>query len=442
MIKTISLLSMPDELLKISLFEALQQPNWRASTWISSDVKEIHLLSMTCQKFRRILLPKIYHTVNLRQLSNEPRLHFLSLTPSYGHLCQYLALRISGTGSNFRIIVEALREHCKYLTNLHTLNLDIQLLDGIKCPEKSLDSNIMGATELRYWKNLCATLPRITELDLNGLTWSDAVKGFAKVDLSSVRTLSLHVPAPQLTMISARFLNCAFTELINISLTQQWCPDPDWVRQAFANRKLQSIAIKGTGANAFSHKHACITGRCSWAASVMLLIRLNSTSLTSLTIGTYMCLMLSLRQIPLTRLITLKLQYVDFRGGAFDDFMKPFLRCPLMHLSLDDCYGVPESFCTWFDPSKASEIWPSLRDLSLSNLRTHCGPGDDEPDETGSNRRGRCHRRGLSDCLYWRSHSRLALQDNCARRGILFDSRNWKWFAGYELGRLEWEHRQ
>lgn len=406
-------------------------------------MKELHILSTTCRRFRRILLPKIYHTVNLQQCNNEPRLHFLSLTPSYGHLCRDLALRIAGIGSNFRTVVKTLREQCKHLTNLRSLDLDIRLLDGIKCPGKSLDSNVMSATDLRYWKDLCATIPHVTELHLNSLTLSDAAKGFAKADLSSVRTLSLRLPAPVFTMISSRSLNRAFTGLVNILLPHQWCPDPDWIRQAFANRDLQSVTIESTGA--FGHRHVCTSGRCNWAASITLLVELNSTSLTSLTIGTRMCLMLSLEQISFPSLTTLRLHHYPFRKDTFDNFMKPFLRCPLQHLSLDDCEGVPESFCIWFDPNTASEIWPDLRSLSLSNLKTCSGPGDKQWDEMKPNQRNTWETMANSiPELYWRSHPRLVLQDHCVRRGIFFDSRSWKWFTGFHWreGSTQWGQAQ
>lgn len=408
------ILTLPDELLEISLF------------WYNDSLQELRILSRTCRRFRRVLLPKIYRTVTLRKSCNDSRLHLLSSLPVYGHLIRHLHLRIPGPGSNFRITVEALRAQCEHLTNLQTLDLDIQLLEGIRCPTKSLDTNKMGVTEVRYWRGLFKSLPRITELRLSGLTWEDAVKGFAKADLSNVHTLCLRLPPPMLTMASARSFNHTFTGLVNILFAHEWCPHPDWICQAFANRELQSIVIAGSSWHPFNSGHDCIAFQCNWVESFTLLVKLNSTSLTSLTLTTSICLKLALDIVPLPNLVTLKLHRVCFNDNTFDHFMRPFLQCPLQHLSLDDCQGIPESFCAWFDPSKTSKIWPDLQSLSFGRSKAKIGLGD--KGWYGGLHVFNLHFNDEWAASYWRSHSRLALQDYCVRRGIVFDSSQWGWF--------------
>jgi len=103
--------------------------------------------------------------------------------------------------------------------------------------------------------------------------------------------------------------------------------------------------------------------------------------------------------------------------------MHPFLKSPLRHLGLDDCRKVPESFCNWFDPALGN--WPGLKILSLERLKTASGPGDDIWDEEDPDDRD-----DDNDDVYWRSRTRIALEDFCDKRGIQFAS-EWFWFSGY-----------
>jgi hypothetical protein len=360
----------------------------------------------------------------------------------YGQWCQKLALRIPGPGDSLCELIELLHQQCKYLTSLRVLILDVRLDESAYASDKRYESfdisllpskTKMGAREVRCWKELCSALPRLVELHLHGFLWSDAALGFAKADLSSVRTFGLNLHAPSLSAATARTFHQAFLGLVNITFPRKWCPDSAWVRQAFAGRRLQKIIVSGVVSweSYFNDGHVCSSEVCNWAEAFEELLELNAASLTSLKITSDVILEMSPERVALPRLTSLVFEGIDFNNDEenFEDIMRPFLQSPLEHLALDNCRGVPESFCNWFDP--ASGRWPGLKTLSLEQLETQYGPGDDLWDEADpEEREGWDRAEDDPDDVYWRSHTRIALEDMCTKRGIQFNSQ-WYWFEGY-----------
>jgi hypothetical protein len=296
------------------------------------------------------------------------------------------------------------------------------------CIDEIPNTTTMNTKELYHWKDLCAALPRVTELHLRGFAWSDAAAGFTNVHLSAVRNLNLQLAAPAHRWIlpTARAFNLAFPSLVNITFPSHWCPTVAWVHTAFANRQLQNITITSPE---HDHDHRCFG--CGWGESIELLLTLNATSLISLSLSSDMCLQLSNKRTALPYLTSLILDHVDFDDNEeiFLDVMEPFLRSPLQHLGLDDCKGVPESFCNWFEPTL--NRWSTLKTLSLESLETTCGPGDEEWEEADPEDRKWWDRPDDdNDEVYWRPRSRITLEKYCEQRGIQF-AWNWYWFEGY-----------
>ena len=407
------------------------------SPWDSSRyyVNDVHSLSRVCRRVRRILLPKLYRFVRLLKPSNKRRLSFLELAPMYGHMCEMLAFRIPGAGASFCTLVELLRERCKHFTNLRTLKLDIRLDDDVNSSDNRYDSSSvskipshrkMTARELHCWKDLCSALPRISELHLYGFVLSDAVAGFTKAELPSIRILGLNLAAPALSVTTASMFNRAFPGLVNITFPRKWCPFPAWISRAFSGKRLERIVVN---APSDVDEHSCLFGGCNWAASIECLLELNALSLTSLTFSSYKWELASERS-PLPYLTTLVFNDVEFMNNEaiLERVLRPFLSSPLKHLGLDNCPDVPEAFCHWLDPKSGN--WPGLKTLSLENLETTVGPGDDLWDDEDPEERETWDRAEDNDDVYWRSHSRIALEAFCDKRGIKFTS-EWYWFEGY-----------
>ena len=195
-----------------------------------------------------------------------------------------------------------------------------------------------------------------------------------------------------------------------------------WIQQAFASRRLEKIIVSGF--LSWNGGHKCSSPVCSWAEAFEFLLELCAPSLTSLTIALHLCLEMSAGRCPaLPCLTSLVLQGIDFDDDEelFSHVMEPFLQSPLRHLSLDHCQGVPESFCHWFDLTSGK--WPDLITLSLEQLETTGGPGDDIWDEADPEER-ECWDRANNDNsdVYWRSRTRIVLEEMCAKHGIQFDS--------------------
>jgi hypothetical protein len=381
-----ALLCLPDEILEAAITEAL--PGVPAdftsdSLWDSTQyANDVHNLSQICRRVRRILLPKLYRFVRLLKPNNKCRLSFLELASMHGHMCEKLAFRIPGAGASFCTLVELLRDRCKDFTNLRTLQLDLRLNDDANSSEQPYKSSCvsvdpshrkMAARELHCWKDLCSALPGLSELHLHGFLLSDAVAGFAKAELSSIRTLGLSLAAPVLSSTTASTFNRAFPGLVDITFPCKWYPSTAWISQAFAGRRLERIVVSGK-------QSSNVVGRsfdgCNWAASIELLLELNALSLTSLTISSDKCGELASERSPLPYLTSLVFNGVNFEDDeTILDVLRPFLSSPLKHLGLDYCLRVPEAFCRWLDPKSGN--WPGLETLSLENLGTIVGPGDE-----------------------------------------------------------------
>jgi hypothetical protein len=444
-----SLLSLPDETLDAVLSEALPDDYGTLSLSARTSMRGIQQyatavrsLSQICRRVRQLLLPKLYHIVSLVSPNNKRRMAFLELVPSYGRMCRKLALRIPGRGESFLKLVELLHHQCEHLTSLQTLVLDIRLDDNADASDKTWESSDistvpsgtrMGRRELQCWKDLCARLPKLSELHLHGFLLSDAVIGLAGAELSSIRTLGLNLGAPALSAVAPRTFNLAFSGLVDVTFPHRWCPSPAWVRQAFAGRRLEKIAVSGSvpwTTFRYDDEHECSSPVCNWAKAFELLLEVSAPSLTSLTITLQLCLQMSAERVALPCLTSLVLEGIDFDDDeeSFAHFMEPFLQSPLGHLGLDNCRGVPESFCDWFDPTSGK--WPDLVTLSLEQLDTTCGPGDDMWDEADEAEREEWDRADDNSDVYWRSRTRISLEEMCAKRGIQLDS-DWYWCEGH-----------
>jgi hypothetical protein len=303
----VSFLLLPNEILEIILLEASSissSGNSLSTDWRDTQfsIRDLHLLSTICRRFCHMLLPRIYRDVRLTHGSNKSRLQFLRLLPSYGHFCQNLTIRIVGMRGYF---CASLRQYCKHLTNLRVLQLGVHLDGGERtcsdCFREIRDPTTMGTQQLTHWKNLCAALPRVTELHLHGFTWADAAVGFPNMHLSTVRTFGFHPTAPSSmpSLSIAHTFNLAFPGLVNITFPVFWCPDLDLVRVAFANRRLENITITKQ-MNYFSQTNACLE----------LLLELNAASLTSLIIISDEYLGLSRKRAALLCLTSLILDNV------------------------------------------------------------------------------------------------------------------------------------
>ncbi|KZP30578.1 hypothetical protein FIBSPDRAFT_926419 [Athelia psychrophila] len=439
-----NILTIPDNILEIIV---MQDHNRDYRCWERPYAyRHTRQLSTTCRRFRKILLPVIYHSVFLIG-SRKATEAFLDLMPVYGSFCHQLAIRLPGRGVEFCSLADAMRRQRKNLSNLEVLELVIQL-NGDSVTGESPSSQLqswstdilrkpcaltMVDQELRSWKALANALDGVKELRLHGFTLADAANGFQGAVLSSVRDLFMQLAAPKTFQTStAKQLRTAFPNVVGITLPAAWCPNPAWIRHAFSGWQLQRINVghvtdSWPSSTHGADDHAPHQGSsCKWAESLQVLLELHSSSLTSLALSTPMCAELDLANMVFPHLTSLTLRYIEFDDETVETHLKPFLPSPLQQLHIDDCSGLPESFSTWLDPALGR--WPNLKTLSLKGIHTQQGPGDDlweEADE--EEREGWDHDDGEG----WQSQSRIALEGYCDQRGVEFDGNDWEWFEGF-----------
>lgn len=439
-----NILNIPDNILEIIV---LQDHNRDYSRWERpSQYKHIRQLSTTCRRFRKILLPVIYRSVFMIGTRKGAEA-FFDLMPVYGRFCQQLAIRLPGRGLDFCSLADTMRCQRKHLSNLDLLELVIQLDgDGVTGESPSHKTSswstdilrkpcalTMVKQELDSWKALANVLNGVKELRLHGFMLADAANGFQGAVMSSVRDLFVQLGAPKTFQASiAKQLCIAFPNVVGITLPAAWCPNPAWIRHACSGWHLQRINVGhdiGTWPSS-SHEadgHASHSGSsCKWAGSLEVLLELQSSSLTSLTLSTPMCAELRLANTALPHLTSLTLRYIEFDDEIVDTHLKPFLLSPLQQLRIDNCSGLPESFSTWLDPTLGR--WPNLKKLSLKGVQTQQGPGDDLWEEADEEEREEWDH---DDGECWQSQSRTALEGYCDQRGIEFDGNDWEWFEGF-----------
>jgi hypothetical protein len=401
-------LSLPDELLENVLNQSID---------LTSRI-DCHRLSTTCQRFRQILLPRIYREVSISRFKRLSWVQkFFALTPTYGHLCQTLIFHIPDSAKRLSCVPDLLCEHVQYFTMLRVLDLC-----SAECWPPHGRLVIPGTVaDVRPWKRLCAALPQVSELHLRGFTWDDAMDGLAQANMSSVQTLSVELAADELTPEMATVFHRAFSGIVNVSLFAYWHITPAWIRSAFTGRRLTHLAITGIDWATRFPKQQQLD---DWAQSIALLIRLNAASLTSLAISSPLCIVLPFAQITghLPHLDTLAMDDFDFGGpDNFEAVMRPFVQCSLVSLHVA-CKGVPETFHAWFD--RGAQLWPELKTLSLQ-VATSAGPGDKVWDEADPEEREMWDEPPVGFDM-WTSHSRLALESHCADRGINYkDEMDW-----------------
>jgi hypothetical protein len=293
---------------------------------------------------------------------------------------RYYQLRLVKSGSSR--FPDVLHQF-KHLARLRKLHLDIRLDKYSMASSFQLGEDPSGtrmtATELECWIRLCAALPSITELALiSGFTWFDAMEGFAEVDsMPSIHKLALNLTSFKPSSSTARRFNHVFSGLFGITFSTEWCPTPAWIHLAFAHRRLENIIIHDIfSLRARLYYHDCSGQHCNWATSMAALIELNATSLTTLNISSTLSPAISLDQTRLPSLTTLILKGAHFLDDAsFENFMQPFLRSPLQHLSIDNCVRVPENFAPGSSQarvggpiSRPSRLWEFGRNAALATL--------------------------------------------------------------------------
>jgi len=116
----VSFLLLPNAILEIILLEASSissSGNSLSTDWRDTQfsIRDLHLLSTICRRFRHMLLPQIYRDVDLTHGSNKSRLQFLRLLPSYGHFCQtslFASLGWEGTSARRCVNIASISQIC------------------------------------------------------------------------------------------------------------------------------------------------------------------------------------------------------------------------------------------------------------------------------------------------------------------------------------------